>query len=85
MSNETAKKAIVAVLKERITTKSFNFNEAAEAIIDGMRLREEWTWRNPNGESGTLLESREDVKVAVEGITPAPVVVHRLVTDWDIE
>lgn len=76
--------AIVEVLSRRISDESVDLTETAQAIIDALRLREEWTWRKINGESGTVVRTRGDVEEAIAGINPTPDVVHRLVTDWDV-
>ena len=74
--------AIIEVLSRRITDEGVDLAEAAQAVIDGLRLRQEWTWRLENGESGLTMQSRAVVEKEIEGLSPAPGILHRLVTDW---
>lgn len=84
MSHTQVTNAIVEVLSRRIT-EDVDLGEAAQAIIDALRLREEWTWRNLSGENGTVVRTREDVVQDVAGMSPTPSIIHRLVTDWDVD
>jgi hypothetical protein len=82
MSHTGANDAIVEVLSRRITEGTVDLAEAAQAIIDAIRLREEWTWRKPNGESGNIVLTEEEADQIIQSTAPASVILHRLVTDW---
>jgi hypothetical protein len=84
MSNTDASAIIVGVLSRRITDESVDLSEAAQAIIDAICLRDEWTWRKPNGESGTTVLTEEEASEAIQSTSPASVILHRLVTDWGV-
>lgn len=72
---------IVDVLKKAAKSKP---EETAKSIIDALRLREEWSWRLANGDSGLMLDSRSQVDQEIKDFVPAPVVINRLVTDWHL-
>jgi hypothetical protein len=84
MSNTDANAIIVDVLSRRITDESVDLSEAAQAIIDAICLREEWTWRKPNGENGTIVLTEEEVDEVIQNTAPTSVILHRLVTDWGV-
>lgn len=85
MSQSKARDAIVEVLSRRITDEDVDLGEAALAVIDALRLREEWTWQTVNGERGYEQASRDAVVAATSGIASAPAILFRMVTDWSVE
>ena len=75
---------IAEVLSKHITGKGVDKKKVAQEVIDAICLREEWTWRKPNGESGTTVLTQKEAVEATQNTAPASVILHRLVTDWGV-
>lgn len=85
LSSNPMQDIVVGVLRNRISDESMNFEEAAQEIIRSLRLRQEWTWRMENGDNGLIVESRQEAETQSLEVDPTPVILHRLVTDWDTD
>lgn len=77
---------IVQTLKSRIADEDFDFVEAAQAVMDSLRLRQQWTFRTLTGENGWQeYDSREQVANETAGMSPSPVLIYRVASDWRVD
>lgn len=77
--------AIVETLSNRISDESFDFAEAAQAIMDALHLRQEWSYREANGAVGFDYNDREQAVSEIEGLGLNATVVYRVASDWNPE
>lgn len=73
---------VVETLQNRITDEDFDFAEAAHAVADALRLRQQWSYRGNGAMGWQEYDSKEQAAQEVSGIFPIPVVISRVVGDW---
>lgn len=77
---------IVNALTSRVNDEDFDFLEAAQAVVDALRLREQWTFRTHTGETGWQeYDSREQVAGETAAMSPSPVLIYRVASDWMVD
>ena len=77
---------VVQALKNRITDEDFDFDEAAQAVVDALRLRQQWTYRSLTVDMGWQeYESREQAVQETASMMPEPLLIYRVASDWAVD